>query len=152
MTIESACDAHLPAVLELLETSGLPLEGVPEGWANWVVAHVGGRIVGCAGLEVYAEAGLMRSVAVASSHRGQRIAAQLVEQLLARAKELALDRVYLLTTGAQAYFERHGFIRVPRHSVTGSIADSWEFRCGCPATATVMARSPIVPGTHVPES
>jgi amino-acid N-acetyltransferase len=59
----------LPFVLSLLEECGLPAEGVPEHFARFFVARIGGKRIGCVGIEVYAEDILLRSLAVARRAR-----------------------------------------------------------------------------------
>ena len=43
------------AVTSLLQLVGLPLEGVDEHFHDFLVAHVDGVLIGCAGLEVHGE-------------------------------------------------------------------------------------------------
>ena len=63
-TIERATAGDLPAVEALLGSAGLPLDGVVAAFGSGVVARDGGRVVGCAAVELYGDAALVRSVAV----------------------------------------------------------------------------------------
>jgi len=101
--------------------SELPLDGFEERFPGaYVVACVDEAIVGVAGLEQYGDAGLLRSVAVDRSVQGSGVGRSLVDDRVRRARELALDRVILLTTTAAPYFRVLGFEpsavcgRVPR--------------------------------------
>ena len=66
--------------------------------------------------------------------------ARLVRDRLAWAASASLPRVYLLTIGAAAYFERHGFARVDRSAAPAAIRACPEFTSLCPQSAVLMAR------------
>lgn len=128
----------LPAVLALIEASGLPVAGVEEWLPRFLVAERAGVLVATAGLEVHGPDGLLRSVAVAADWRGRGLGTALTDRLIAEAVRLGLHSVYLLTTTAEGYFPRHGFRRIGREEVIGPVANSVEFREACPATAAAM--------------
>ena len=66
-------------VAALLTRSGLPTCGLTAHVASTLIAVDGADIVGCAALELYGDAALLRSVAVAESYRGQGIGHSLFE-------------------------------------------------------------------------
>lgn len=129
---------ELPAVLELLDRSALPRDGLVDNMAFAFVARDGGQLVGSAAIERYDDAGLLRSVAVDQGYRGQGLGAQLVGAALERARQEGLRSVYLLTTTAPEYFPRFGFRPVPRADVAQAVQESLEFTSACPASALVM--------------
>jgi amino-acid N-acetyltransferase len=94
-----------------------------------------------AGLELHGEDGLLRSVAVDPDYRGQGLAKSLVAAVIERATRVGLRSMYLLTTTARDYFARLGFADCPRDAAPRAIRDSWEFRTGCPSSATLMKRA-----------
>ncbi|HXY40413.1 MAG TPA: arsenic resistance N-acetyltransferase ArsN2 [Vicinamibacteria bacterium] len=131
----------LKDALALLGRSQLPHHQVAENWGHYfVVREDDGRVVGVAGLEVHDSCGLLRSVAVDEDYRRQGLAASLVTAVVERARQLQLSGLYLLTTDAGGYFERHGFRQCPRQQAPQAIRASWEFRSGCPQTAILMNR------------
>ncbi len=131
----------LKGALALLGRSQLTQQEVSENWGHYfVVREDDGRVVGVAGLEVHAGFGLLRSVAVDQDYRRQGLAASLVAAVLERASHLQLSGLYLLTTDARGYFERHGFRECPRQEAPEAIRACWEFRSGCPQTAILMNR------------
>ena len=138
---EPARPHDLREALDLLGRSELAEQDVAEGWGHYfVVREDDGRVVGLAGLEVYGEDGLLRSVAVDPDYRGQGLAASLVEAVLERAQRIHLRAVYLLTATARDYFARHGFVDCPREEAPPGVRESWEYRSGCPTTAAFMKR------------
>jgi len=141
VVIRPAGPADLPALLTLLESAHLPVEGVAE-WLEWfVVAESAGRLVGAAGLEVYGSEGLLRSVAVAADRRGQGLGGALTDEALAAAARAGIRTVYLLTNTAEQYFPRHGFRRITREQVSAAVQQSVEFRELCPASSAVMVKA-----------
>ena len=138
-TVRRAERSDLPAVLVLLADAGLPSAGVEESFASFVVAEVGGRLVGVAGLEIHGRDGVLRSVAVDPACRGRGLGGRLTRRVLERADDAGLRRVYLLTTTAEEYFLRFGFRRIDRREASPEVRRSVEFRDACPASAVAMA-------------
>jgi amino-acid N-acetyltransferase len=141
VTLRSAEAADLPAVLGLLSRSDLPSAGVAEALPHFVIAEREGELVGVAGLEVYGESALLRSVAVEPSWRGSGVGRTLIERALSVTRERGIDDVFLLTTTAEHYFPRFGFACVSRDSVSPELQASAEFQGACPASAVLMRKS-----------
>ncbi len=140
MRLRSATSKDLAAVESLLSASDLPLDGVQENFSEFVVAEDEGGIAGAIGLEKFGSVALLRSAIVSPERRGSGLGRRLVEELLERAEEVGIDEVYLLTTTAEKYFPRFGFIRTARATVPDAVKASAEFQGACPDTAVVMAR------------
>src|SRR5438128_5731197 len=71
MNIQAAKTTDLPDILTLLKTAALPVAGIENHIATTLVARDSERLLGCAAVEVYGQAGLLRSVAVEAGHRGE---------------------------------------------------------------------------------
>jgi amino-acid N-acetyltransferase len=140
MRIRRARKADLPAVEQLLSASQLPIDGVKDHFADFIVAEDSNGIEGAVGLEKYESVALLRSAVVAPEYRGSGIGRKLVEQVLERAEEDGIDELYLLTTTAEKYFPRFGFKPTTRAAVPEELKSSAEFRGACPETAVVMKR------------
>lgn len=125
-------------VSALLTASLLPLDGAKERLDGFIVARAEGRVVGCAGIEVYGEHALLRSVAIRTEARGKGLGDALVKRTIALAKERGATALYLLTTTAEGYFPRFGFLNVARTEVPSSLHSSAEFQGACPESATAM--------------
>jgi len=140
MQIRSAERDDLEAIRSLLTQAELPEEGVAEHLASFLVAERGAALLGVAGLEIYADVALIRSVAVASEYRRQGLGEQLCQALLERATELDVDRCYLLTETAERFFAARGFRRVERSAAPPAIQNTGEFTHLCPESAALMTR------------
>ena len=138
--IERATKGDWPSIVQLLQDSGLSIDGLLEHLDTAFVAHDGTNIVGCAALEVYADGALLRSVAVSPHARGRGIGHQLTDAAVILAQSLGLSAVYLLTTTAPRYFPRLAFHAITRAEVPASVQQSIEFRSACCASAVVMRR------------
>lgn len=138
MTIEPAQSGDLPAILSLLERGGLPTAGLDQHLEAAVVAREGTRVLGCAAIELYGQAGLLRSVAVDPATRGLGLGIRLTEAALALARGRGVRTVYLLTETAAQFFPRFGFRPIPREEVAPGVRRSVEFTEACAVTAQAM--------------
>lgn len=131
----------LSAAVALVDAAGLPTEGIAEHFPRaYAVIRAADDIVAVAGLETHGGTGLLRSVAVAPSHRGKGLARRLVEDRLRFAHAQGLGVVYLLTTTAADYFRALGFADAPRHEAPEALQRASEFARLCPASAACLAR------------
>jgi len=138
--VEAAAPTDRGAIGELLAGCGLPPIEESVALSRFLVARVGARIVGSVGLEVRGPDALLRSLAVAPDVRGAGLGCELLERALAEAHGAGVERIWLLTTTAPAFFSRGGFKEVPRSSAPVAILATGEFRTICPASATCMRR------------
>jgi UDP-N-acetylmuramate: L-alanyl-gamma-D-glutamyl-meso-diaminopimelate ligase len=115
-------------VREILTTTGLgasELERVRE----ILVVREDGRMVGVVALEVYDDAATLRSLAVLPEHRSHGLGWMLADQAVARARELGVRRLYLLTESASDFFgEKLGFRTIDRSTVDPAVEASPHFR------------------------
>ena len=111
MTLEPrrARAEDIPRIEALITGEHLPAYGLDEFLGTFFVLADGEHVVGCAGLEVYGEAALLRSVVVAPERRRRDEGRRLVEAALAEARRRRVARVYLFTMNAGAFFGRLGF-------------------------------------------
>ncbi len=140
LTIRKANRADLNDITRLLSSAKLPKEGIARHLQNFLVAEVDGKIVGTIGLEKYNAVGLLRSASVLPSFQNNGIGTKLFNMMMDYAKEEGINDVILLTTTAERYFEKKGFMRIDRKSVSGEVLRSEEFNGGCPSTAICMRK------------
>jgi len=138
VSIAPAQAADFDVIEALLDREQLPLAGLRDHPQHMFVARVGNRIVGCASLELYGDAALLRSVAVDAEFRGGGIGGDLTRAALCLAERRGVSTVYLLTTTAERFFPRFGFEIVDRADVSPAVRACAEFAHACPASAFVM--------------
>jgi amino-acid N-acetyltransferase len=138
-TIRPATSHELPAILELLRSNKLPPDGLEAHLATTLAARDENQLVGCAALELYDGAALLRSVAVAAERRGEGLGRKLTKAALDLARARGAKAVYLLTETAGSFFPKFGFQAITRDDVEPAVKQSVEFTTACPASALVMA-------------
>jgi len=139
--IAAAGPSDWPAIASLLRDSGLPLDGLDKHLGATIVARDDGAIVGCAALELYGSDALLRSVAVAPTHRGEGMGEALTAAAIALARKHGIHAIHLLTETAEGFFPRFGFTITTRDAVPAAVRTSVEFTTACPASATTMTLS-----------
>lgn len=138
ITYCTATSGDLREVMALLDAAHLPQVGLEEHILNFMLALDGEKVVGCAGLEVHQDSGLLRSVAVEPNYRTQGIGAKLTEGIIELAQHKNLTSISLLTETAPDYFPRFGFMQVHRSELPESLSASTELEGVCPDTAVAM--------------
>jgi len=78
----------------------------------WVATTPDAEIAGCGALHVmWEDLAEIRTLAVAAEHQGRGVGNLIVATLLETARELGVNRVFVLTF-AVAFFQRHGFTEI----------------------------------------
>lgn len=138
--MRQATPTDWPVVAALLQANELPLDGAKAQLHTfWVAAAEDGAVLGVAGLEVYGEVGLLRSVAVKPERQRLGVGKVLVAHVLGEAARLKLSSVHLLTLSAPNYFVRFGFQAKCIDDAPHGLKVSEEFRGACPAGASFLS-------------
>jgi len=148
-TLRPARAEDRAAAEALLAQLELPLAGLDACFStSWVADEADerdgagtGGLVGLAGVELYPDGALLRSVAVHPAWRGTGLGRSLVARALETARAAGARDAYLLTTTAERWFPRLGFAPIAREAVPDGVRQSVEFREACPASAVVMHRA-----------
>lgn len=130
--------SHLLEVRARLKGAGLPYDDIDEPGRRFYRLELGGAPVGWAGLEAYGADALLRSMVIADHLRGQSQGRLLVSVIAAEARQLGVERLWLLTTTAAGFFAKLGFDTVRREAAPAAVQASREFASLCPASATCM--------------
>ena len=138
MEIRRAIPNNLEEVASILRAVELPPLPAQFPLRNLLVCLQSGRVIGVVALEVLGLRGLVRSLAVDPSHSGRGVGTSLLDSLMARAHELSLRELYLLTETSEKFLEQSEFVPVSRESVPQEICSTREYREQCSETATVM--------------
>ncbi len=141
LSIEAASAADLEAIRAMLEASGLPIDDIEAHIPSFLLAKRD-RMIGTVALEYAGSAALLRSLCVLPEYRGEAVGTRLLTAIEAEASSRGVRALYLLTTSAAAFFERHGFSPTARSLAPSSLRGSAQFRSLCPATAVCM-RKPL---------
>jgi amino-acid N-acetyltransferase len=135
-----ATPGDLKGVLDLLRGHALDLSGVRETFADFLVAEEGGALVGSIGLEIHGAYALLRSAAIVPGRAGGGIGSTLVARIVDHARGRGVKGLYLFTTEAAGFFERHGFSRIDRTEMPPVLQATKQFTHACGATAIAMVR------------
>jgi amino-acid N-acetyltransferase len=106
--IRSLVDTYAPDRRLLSKATVTLYEGVPE----FIVGELDGVVVACGAVHVmWEDLAEVRTVAVDPALRGQGVGGRLLDELLQRARDLGVKKVFCLTfeTG---FFGRHGFVEI----------------------------------------
>lgn len=148
--IEKAQSSELGQIKILLEDNGLLFDGTENNLENFWVAKASrqrrgsppaaGKVVGCAGMEIYGRNFLLRSFVVHPEHRNSYIALNLYKKVLQAAKDKNLKKAYLLTLTIGDYVGKFGFKEINREEVDKEVSESVEFKADCCKKARVFVR------------
>ncbi len=126
--LRRARDQDISQIEALLLAEHLPPYGIRDFLETFFVLEDGGRVVGSAGLEVYGEAALLRSVVVAPELRGGKYGQRLAESALAEARRRGVQRVYLFTMRAASFFSRYGFRECGLEDFEPAVRKSFQYQ------------------------
>lgn len=101
----------------------------------------GALLVGVVGVEAYGGVGLLRSLAVKPTHRNIGLGVALVSSAEGWAAEQGVETLYLLTTTAEKFFARLGYMALPRSKAPAAIAATVQFLELCPASSAFMRKA-----------
>jgi amino-acid N-acetyltransferase len=128
VALRPARSEDVPEIERLLAAEWLPPMAIAEFLPSFWVLESDGRVVGCAGIEIYGgEAAVLRSVVVAPELRGTGEGDRLVRNALDYAREQDAKRVYLFTMHAGPFFARFGFAPVTTDDFEPAVRDSWQY-------------------------
>jgi amino-acid N-acetyltransferase len=84
---------------------------------HFEVAEVDSNVAGCCVLQViWADLAEIKSLAIKKSHFGQGIGKSLVQGAINQARELGVEKVFVLTL-EPAFFEKIGFTKIEKESL-----------------------------------
>ena len=141
MQIIPAITLDEPDIKALLHACELPSKDLDTSHLeHFFVIKENGQVVGCVGLEMCADFGLLRSLALRESLRGRGLGAQLVEHIEGYAASRQINTLYLLTITAESFFIHIGYQVVPRESTPEPIQETADFQNICPESAVCLFR------------
>lgn len=152
MTIQRAQSGDLDTIQDLLRACDLPYEDLtPAHLKHFLVCRDGESLLGVVGMELRADAALLRSLVVAPEARNEGVGTRLVDAIEHRAREEGIHTVCLLTTTAADYFRARGYEPMAREELPETIQQTDEAARLCPASATCM-RKPLLTAVDGPQT
>ena len=130
---------YLDSAIEILKQQELPYSDLNNKKIYKMGAFSKNKLIGIAGLEIYNLSGLFRSLAVEKTYQAQGTGKKLYQSIIAQSLVDGLNRLYLLTTTAEKYFEKLGWNKINRNDVPDDVKQSTEFSDLCPSTAICMS-------------
>ena len=136
MVVLHLLDAHDAGLIAALRGSGLP----DPGDGRYFIAHEHGGLAGYVGLEGEGRDLLLRSLVVLADLKARGIGSRILTAVEAVASDLGGERLHLLTTTAERFFIRRGFVAADRASAPPAIRRTREFADVCPASAAYLTK------------
>lgn len=127
--------------MALLQSANLPTADLTEKHCqHFFFSGPASAPTGIAGVELYGEFALLRSLVVMPQSRSSGLGTALVRAAEDHARSQGVHTVYLLTTTAEGFFVRHGYAKSDRDAAPPAIKATREFAGICPASATFMSK------------
>lgn len=140
MNIESL--SSLGEIRVLLAGNDLPVADLSEeSLPHFFGLRSEGSLVGVVGLEIHHSQGLLRSLAIQPTFRGQGYARDLVRFVEGFCVARGLDSLFLLTTTAAAFFAKLGYQPAARRDAPEEIRATSQFSTLCPASSSFMMKN-----------
>lgn len=140
ITIEPVTDTELRYVEDVLRDAGLPTAGLRDEAVRLYVALNQAERVGVGGFERYGETGLLRSIAVEPSVRGNGFGGALVAAIEAEASTAGIRRLVLLTTDAEPFFKTLGYTPADWAAQPSVIRETSALVAVCPDSAACLEK------------
>ena len=142
MALRRATPAQLPGIRRALEAAGLPFSDLtPAKLEYFLTEQAGDAITHSAGLELFGDVGLVRSLVVVDDRRRAGQGGRLLATLEIHAREQSVRALYLLTTTAAPFVARHGYAAIRRDHAPAALQATAEFAALCPASAICMTKT-----------
>ncbi len=125
--------------INLLQQHGLPVSDIDDDKLLYLLLD-GEKIIGTAGLEIFEDCALLRSVSVIKEEQGKGYGKIINEQIEKYTKESGINCLYLLTTTAKDFFDKQGYCVIRREDSPETVKQTAEFSSLCPASAVVMKK------------
>lgn len=126
--------------IALLQQHKLPVTDIDEDKILYLLKD-GDKTIGTAGLEIFEDCALLRSVSVVKEQHGKGYGKFLNNAVEQYVKDAGINCLYLLTTTAKDFFDKQGYCVINREDAPVPVKQTAEFTSLCPASAVVMKKS-----------
>lgn len=128
LTLRAGRPDEIEEISKLITSEGMPALEVDRWIDSFWVLDDGTKLVGCAGVEIYGEAAILRSVMVAPELRGTGEGVRMIKRALDYMRENGAKRCYLFTMTAEAWFPRFGFSVCSLDDFEPAARESWQYK------------------------
>ena len=130
--------------VRLLESAGLPSSDLTDAhFEHFFCSGPPASPYGMVGVEFCGPDALLRSLVVIPEMRASGLGSQLVKHAERYAQSKGARAVYLLTTTAEHFFSRRGYVSTPRDSAPSAIQKTREFAGLCPTSSAFLSKQLI---------
>lgn len=130
------------AAAALLDACGLAAADLSdEHMRHFFYAGPAGNPAGIVGIELCGPDALLRSLAVSAAERATGLGSALVAHAECYARSQGARAIYLLTTTAERFFARRGYVAASRAEAPEAIRATREFASICPASSAFMYKA-----------
>ena len=136
MVVLHLLDADDAGLIAALQGEGLPEPGA----GRYFRADDDSALAGYVGLEGEGRDLLLRSLVVLAGLNSRGLGSRILSAAEAAASELGGERLHLLTTTAEPFFIRRGFVAADRETAPEAIRRTGEFTDICPASAAYLTK------------
>ena len=140
IVLQEASLAQRKEIFELLSANKLPVNDLVEGVKLYALTH-NGSLVGSAGLELYGNKALLRSVSVADGGKGMGLGKLISKEIETIARKAGVEELFLVTTTAEGFFGKLGYRSIQRDEVPQAVLVSGQFNGICPSSAAIMKKA-----------
>lgn len=124
----------------LLEENNLPTDDLISSNVYFLTQKNNEHLQACIGIEILGNDGLLRSFAVNDLYKNKGFGKLLLDKLENFSQREGLTKLHLLTTTADKYFSKHGYVITDRNQAPDSILKTAEFKDLCPASSIYMTK------------
>lgn len=135
----AASEEERQQAIALLQQQQLPTSDIDEDKLLYLL-KLGDAVAGTAGLEIFEDCALLRSISVIKTEQGKGYGRVINDAIENYARESGITCLYLLTTTARNFFEKQGYCVIGRKDTPVSVQQTAEFSSLCPSTAVVMKK------------
>ena len=135
----AASETERQQAIHLLQQQHLPVADIDEDKLLYLLMEEE-RVIGTAGLEIFDDCALLRSVSVIDGEKGKGYGKFLTEAMEKYTAESGINCLYLLTTTAKDFFGKLGYCVIKREEAPIPVKQTAEYTSLCPSSAMIMKK------------